>query len=1189
MTRQFLRCIWLGWALCGAGNVAAADAPSEPRFLTTAAIQAIPIEEIAGYSSVRVRGVVTLSRERARLFFVEDSTGGIYCDISQIAVLPPVGTQVELRGKVARGNFLSILQVHTINPIGAGILPTPRPATARQLFAGQFDGDLVQVNGHVMDVRFMFEPVRQWMVVLLCDGREIGIGLDFDAWSANNVSNLVGAAVSVTGVAGPVANEHQQIGRVYLGVGRTDWLQMVTDPVHTARNWPVADPEAVWTNAEPRFVRLQGTITATTTNEYYLRAGRRHFRVTSRQGTRGSARLGDRVDVAGFLHLTRSGRQVDATAQLAASPGQRPTPIAMKAEGLLAPEAEGALVTVEGDFQHRSSKTTGDMLVLRDEQRTFVVRQPGLGRQGAGDFKAGTRLRVTGVTLRPADFDGIPTVPRLLMTDPNELEILGSPPWTMARTMAVLSSMAAALALGLVGLGLAHRRLRDANRRLEEARRELKTLNSALEARIEARTAELKTANDQLSREIAERRSAQSQLTAREARYRLLVERMDAIVWEFDPKTNRFTYISPQAARLGYPLDHWLVPGFLAGRIHPGDRAVALEHQQTRNRAGQDPGNQFRLQTANGSFVWVDEKAAADTGPDGSQLLRGVFIDITIPKLAEIALRESEERFASAFHASPALIAITRQADARYIDVNDRFVEVIGYRRDEVLGRTSLELGLWIDLSRRQAIIDAIEAGQKVRDFECTLRSRSGAHLTMLTSIECIVLGGERCLLGIHHDITRRKRTEDAFRALAAGTGLLPADEFFPHLARSLAQIFGTRFAIIAERSPGAGDRVTTLGVTVDGQTQPNFEKALPASPCIEVMGTGFVQIPDRVRERFPHDPLMQDLEVESYFGLAIQDSHRQPLGLVAILHNTALQPSPELEPILRLFAESAGAELERRRSQAALQATEAQLRQAQRIEAIGTLAGGIAHDFNNILGSIIGFTELAKRDARAIPAAVENLTQVLKASHRAKDLVHQILTFSRHQEFQRLPLRLDSLLAETVGLLRTTLPGSIELITSVTQPAPVIHANPTLIQQVFVNLVTNAVQAIGLGTGRIEISIATRHCDPMSPSDPDHVPGLPDPRQAWIRVRDNGPGIAPSLQHRIFEPFFTTKGPGEGTGLGLSVVHGIIRAHGGIILVDSQPDAGTTFELRLPALPQALDLPTEPVHASGTVPTPVS
>ncbi len=1189
MTRQFLRCAWLGWALFWAGTLAAGEAPSAPRLLTTAAIQAIPIEEIAGYSSVQVRGVVTLSRERARLFFIEDSTGGIYCDISQIAVLPRVGTQVELRGKVARGNFLPILQVHSIAQQGPGVLPTPRSATAAQLFDGQFDGDLVRVTGHIMGVRFVFEPVQQWLAVLLCEGREIGMGLEPDSLNTTTASNLVGAAVAVTGVAGPAVDENRKIARVYLGLGRPDWLEVLSDPVRTARNLPVADPNQYPTNAGLQLVRLQGAVTATTTREYYLKAGRAHFRVIPKDGPQARPRPGDQVDVAGFLRLTKSGRQLDTTAQLALSAGAPPVPTPLEVEGLLAPEAEGALVTVEGDFLHRNSKSPGDMLVLRDDQRTFVVRQPEIGKRGAVDFETGTRLRVTGVVLRPAELDGTPTVPRLLMTDPHALEIVRSPPWTMARTMAVLGAMAAALAVGLIGLGISYRRLRDLNRRLEEARQELKALNSALEARIESRTAELKRANEQLNREIAERQAAQLQLTAREARYRLLVERMDAIVWEFDPKTDRFTYISPQAARLGYPLDHWLVPGFLAGRIHPGDRAVALEHQQSRSRAGRDPGNQFRLQTANGGFIWVDEKAAVDTGPDGSQLLRGVFIDITIPKLAEIALRESEERFASAFRASPALIVITRQSDARYIDVNDRFVEVIGYRREEVIGRTSLELGLWVDLSRRQAIIEAIETGQKVRDFECTFRNRSGAHLTMLTSIECIVLGGERCLLGINHDITRRKRTEDAFRALAAGTSLAPADEFFPHLARSLAEIFGTRYAILAEQCPGKPDRATTLGVTADGRKQPNFERALSASPCADALSAGFVQIPERVQERFPEDKLMQDLEVESYFGLAIQDSQRQPIGLIAILHDTALQPSPEVEPILRLFAESAGAELERRRSQAALQAAEAQLRQAQRIEAIGTLAGGIAHDFNNILGSIIGFSELARRDARAIPAAVENLTQVLKASHRAKDLVHQLLTFSRHQEFQRVPLRLDSLLAETVGLLRTTLPESVELITTVAQPAPVIVANPTLIQQVLVNLVTNAVQAVGSRPGRIEINIATRQSDPTSAPDSDRSPELPDPCQAWIRVRDNGTGIAPNLKHRIFEPFFTTKGPGEGTGLGLSVVHGIIRAHGGIIHVESQLEVGTTFNLRLPALAEAIGLPPESIEAPGLIPTPVA
>jgi CheY-like chemotaxis protein len=232
-------------------------------------------------------------------------------------------------------------------------------------------------------------------------------------------------------------------------------------------------------------------------------------------------------------------------------------------------------------------------------------------------------------------------------------------------------------------------------------------------------------------------------------------------------------------------------------------------------------------------------------------------------------------------------------------------------------------------------------------------------------------------------------------------------------------------------------------------------------------------------------------------------------------------------------------------------------------MEAVGTLAGGIAHDFNNILGVIIGYTELVQRDLPNDPTTQMSLDQVLKASHRAKELVRQILRFSRHEEFQRSHLRLDAVLAETIALLRATLPASLEILPQVIPPVPPVSGNQTLIQQVLVNLATNAAQAIGRQPGQIGITIEGWRIDESSPELGGNLrPG----QYARLTVRDTGPGIDSAIIDRIFEPFFTTKGPGAGTGLGLSVVHGIIQSHDGAIRVRSRPGFGSIFEVYLPA-----------------------
>jgi CheY-like chemotaxis protein len=242
----------------------------------------------------------------------------------------------------------------------------------------------------------------------------------------------------------------------------------------------------------------------------------------------------------------------------------------------------------------------------------------------------------------------------------------------------------------------------------------------------------------------------------------------------------------------------------------------------------------------------------------------------------------------------------------------------------------------------------------------------------------------------------------------------------------------------------------------------------------------------------------------------------------------------------------------------------EQQLRQAQKLEAIGTLAGGIAHDFNNILAGIIGFADLAGQDA-ADPAAVRrDIAEVLKASERARVLVRQILVFSQRQEQERHPMQLHPVIDEALGLLRATIPKTVEIAADLDGSSPTVLADATQIHQVVTNLVTNAWQAIGDRAGRIDVVLQAFDVD--ADSARTH-PDLRPQRYARLTISDNGSGMDAATLERIFEPFFTTKDPGRGTGLGLAVVHGIMRANDGACTVYSQPGKGTSFRLYFPAL----------------------
>ena len=239
----------------------------------------------------------------------------------------------------------------------------------------------------------------------------------------------------------------------------------------------------------------------------------------------------------------------------------------------------------------------------------------------------------------------------------------------------------------------------------------------------------------------------------------------------------------------------------------------------------------------------------------------------------------------------------------------------------------------------------------------------------------------------------------------------------------------------------------------------------------------------------------------------------------------------------------------------------EAQLREAHKMQAMGTMAGGIAHDFNNLLGAILGNVTLARQDAGADSPVQVSLVEIEKAGKRGRDLVRQILTFSRNETPQRHPIQLAEVVDDAVRLLKVTLPPSIELQVRL-KSAPPVLADATQVEQALINLCTNGVHAIGSVRGTVGIELDSLEPEPALAQRLR----LPAGRYVTLAVRDSGAGMDATTLERIFEPFFTTKPVGQGTGLGLAVVHGVMRTHLGAVDVSSSPGAGSVFTLYFPA-----------------------
>lgn len=493
-------------------------------------------------------------------------------------------------------------------------------------------------------------------------------------------------------------------------------------------------------------------------------------------------------------------------------------------------------------------------------------------------------------------------------------------------------------------------------------------------------------------------------------------------------------------------------------------------------------------------------------------------------------LRKAERHYRTLFNST---------GDAIYIlDLNGRFLEVnaeacrrLKYEREELCRMTPRDI---FTPEYAALVPDSIEQ-VRIRGcacFEAAHVTRTGKVIPVEVCAKLIEYEGKTAILSVARDITERKRMKraleeseirfkSAFQYAATGMVIVGMDGRFLQTNYALSEMLGYSEEELLTK--------TWADITYPEDLKPSIEEVGETRE-----GANSIRNEKRYLDK-------QGRVVWALVSSApVRDSQGIPRYLICHVQNIT----------------------DRKIAEEAREKAEMQLRQAQKMEAIGTLAGGIAHDFNNVLGIIIGYTEGSLLQVPIDHPIHTNLLEVLAASHRAKDLVKQILTFSRYAKHERKAIEIAPVVKETMKLLRASLPATLEVHTNIGLETSTVLADPTQIHQILVNLCTNAADAMCDTGGILEVSLAELE---MGPNELLRFPDLACGRYLHLSVRDTGHGIDAAIANRIFDPFFTTKPPGKGTGMGLAVVHGIVKAHGGVITVDSQAGKGTTFRIFLP------------------------
>lgn len=522
--------------------------------------------------------------------------------------------------------------------------------------------------------------------------------------------------------------------------------------------------------------------------------------------------------------------------------------------------------------------------------------------------------------------------------------------------------------------------------------------------------------------------------------------------------------------------------------------------------------------------ISVDEHVMPKT-----RIFTGIIRDISRLHHATQELRQSEEKYAKMIQSSPDAITLRTLPDRRYIEINEGFTRLTGYKPEEVIGKTPAELDIWVEERPHREVLEKLGRTGEVREEQFRFRTKTGEIRHARVSATRVLIGSQLCMLSVSHDITDRIQAQDA-------------------LLKSRS-----RFRSLIQDAPFAIYRATLGGKFL--ALNPAMVKMLGYSSEAELMEHDIVG--DIYRDPEFGRKLVAEYWAYREFRDIEAEWKRKDGKIIAVrMSGRWAENDEDRKPCLEVFAE----DVTERRS------LEKQILQVQRMEAVGQLAGGIAHDFNNLLSVILGQIEILQEQLSGNEPLFKRAETIRHSAGRAADLTRQLLAFGRKQVIEPRILDMNASIRNTEMLLRPLIGEDVELVLRPDASMGLVKADPAQLEQVFINLAVNARDAMPQG-GKLIVETANVEVDEVYVRQ---HPGARVGHYVMVSVSDTGVGMEATTLARVFEPFFTTKEPGKGTGLGLSTVYGIVKQNGGYLMTYSEPGQGTTFKIYFPRFEKA-------------------